>query len=94
MVGTALTVIFCAVQAAADDVRWPGAVLAILGLAAAGIANTNRRSKPLARYLTARAKAEELRSTYFRYLSGVSGLNDRGLEAMVASIEHPRSDAS
>ena len=91
MLGTALTVVFGAVQAATGDDTWPGLVLAVLGFTAAGIANTYRRSRPLAGYLTARAKAEQLRSAYFLYISGVSGLDARGLEATAVNIEYPTS---
>lgn len=90
MVGAALTTIFGAVQAALGDAAWPGVFVAILGLATGAIANQYRRTQPLSRYLTSRAKAEELRSLYFRYLSGVDGAEQRELEKRVAAISHSK----
>lgn len=86
--GAALTTVFGAVQAAVGGATWPGIVLAVLGLATAAIANQYRRVGPLATYLTTRAKAEELRSTYFFYLSGVGPANASDLETRVATIEY------
>jgi hypothetical protein len=64
--------------------------VAILGLATGAIANQYRRTQPLSHYLTSRAKAEELRSLYFRYLSGVDGVEQRELEKRVAAISHSK----
>jgi hypothetical protein len=94
ILGATLTTVLGAVQAAADDVRWPGVVLALTGAATALIANRQRRSRPMLHYLTERAKAEELRSLYYRYLSGVDDddrddADGRELERKVAAIEFP-----
>jgi hypothetical protein len=70
IVGVGLTSLFGALQAAVNDAPWVSVVLAVLGAFTAGIANQQRRSQPLRRYLTERAKAEELRSLYFAFLSG------------------------
>ena len=89
-VGALLTTVSGALQAAWSDMRWPGIVLALVGAATAAVANQQRRARPMFRYLTERAKAEELRSLYYRYLSGVDDrLEGRGLERAVAGIEFP-----
>ena len=91
MVGAGLTAIAGALLAALGGATWPGLVVAVLGLGTTGIANAYRRDQPLERYLTSRAKAEQLRSMYFRYLSGVDGEDRRALEKRVAEIVHSRS---
>ena len=91
MVGAGLTTIAGALLAALGGATWPGLIVAVLGLGTTGIANVYRRDQPLERYLTSRAKAEQLRSIYFRYLSGVDGTDRRALEKQVAAIAHSRS---
>lgn len=86
IIGVALTSLFGAVQAAIGEAAWVGAILTILGLVTAGIANQQRRSQPLRRYLTERAKAEELRSLYFAFLSG--DRDQRTLESETAAIRY------
>jgi hypothetical protein len=91
IVGAGLTTIAGALLAALGGAIWPGLVVAVLGLATTAIANLFRRDQPFERYLTSRAQAEQLRSVYFRYLSGVDGDNRRALEKRVAAIVHSRS---
>jgi hypothetical protein len=88
IVGAALTSAFGALQAAMDA-AWTGLVVAILGAAATFVGNVQRRRAPLKQYLSKRARAEELRSLYFRYLAGLDGWDARRLEAEVTAIVHP-----
>jgi hypothetical protein len=88
IVGAALTSALGALQAAVDA-AWTGIAVAVVGAAATAVGNQQRRRAPLRQYLTARAKAEELRSLYFRYLAGLDGWDIRRLEAEVAAIVHP-----
>jgi hypothetical protein len=57
------------IQAAFPDLRWPGIVVAVLSLAVGLLGLWAKRQRTLGRYLTARVKAERLRSLHFRYLS-------------------------
>lgn len=91
MAGAGLTTVAGSLLAAVGGATWPGLIVAVLGLGTTGIANVYRRDQPLERYLTSRAKAEQLRSMYFRYLSGVDGDDRRALERQVAAIAHSRS---
>jgi len=91
MTGAGLTTIAGALLAALGGATWPGLIVAVLGLATTALANLYRRDQPLERYLIARAKAEHLRSIYFRYLSGIDGSDRRALEKQVAAIAHSRS---
>ncbi|MGZ4604076.1 MAG: DUF4231 domain-containing protein [Kineosporiaceae bacterium] len=59
-----------AVQAAFDDVRWPGLLVALVALLSAVFAQRVQHGRALPRYLDERAKAERLRSIYFQYLVG------------------------
>jgi hypothetical protein len=86
---TVLTSTFGAVQAALGDVAWPGAVVGVVALAAAGVSRYSARTAPLANYLRSRARAEELRALYFRYLGGLDGDDERRLEARVAQVSNP-----
>ena len=88
IISAALTSAFGALQAAVDA-AWTGIAVALVGLFATAVGNRQRRRAPLKRYLTERAKAEELRSLYFRYLAGLDGWDARRLEAEVAAISHP-----
>lgn len=91
MTGAGLTTVAGALLAALGGATWPGLIVAVLGLATTALANVYRRDQPLERYLITRAKAEHLRSIYFRYLSGISGGDRRTLERQVAAIAHSRS---
>jgi hypothetical protein len=56
-------------QAAMSDERWPGLVLAVLGIALAGLGQMAGELKTFEHFLDERVKAERLRATYFRFLS-------------------------
>jgi hypothetical protein len=87
ILGAAVTAVFGAVQASGGDAVWPGAVIAGAAALTAMFSNLQRQSRPLARYITERAKAEELRSLYFRHLSGQQKVKHRRpLERQVADI--------
>ena len=69
IVGGLLTTTFGAVQAWLQSVAWPGVVVATLGAATSAITTVARRQGSLHNYLTARIRAERLRSLYFEYLA-------------------------
>lgn len=69
LVGSALLSGFAAVQAIAPDQRWPGVVVAVVGLLLATASRTADELHSLAGFLSARVRAERLRSLHFRYLS-------------------------
>lgn len=92
-VGVAVSSFLGALQAALEDLRGVGVALSIVGLVTTAVANQQRREAALVRYLRERAKAEELRSLYFHYLSGVGGLTRTDLRKRVAAISEPVPDA-
>lgn len=92
LVLAALASVFGAVQAMVaerDDYWWPGAAVAVIGLAAAAVTRYANQTAPMSKYLDSRARAEELRSLYFRYLGGLDGDDERSLEARVVQIVDP-----
>jgi hypothetical protein len=56
-------------QAIWPQQRWPGVLLAVLGLAAGFFSQSAKDLDPLSRFLAARVQAERLRGLYFRYLA-------------------------
>jgi hypothetical protein len=56
-------------QAVLTDQRWPGIVLAVLGVVLAVVGQTAGELKTFEDFLEERVKAERLRAMYFRYLS-------------------------
>lgn len=87
IIGAGVTTVFGAVQASGGNPEVAGAVIAGAGALTAMFSNLQRQSRPLARYINERAKAEGLRSLYFRYLSGQETLeHPRPLERQVADI--------
>ncbi len=56
-------------QALLTDQRWPGAALALLGVALAASSRATSESDSQTEYLVERVKAERLRALYFRFLS-------------------------
>jgi len=85
--GAALTSFFGAVQAAlGDGGRWAAAIVIVVGALTSYAATRVRHERLPGRYLVERAKAEELRSLYFDYLSGTGIAGPRALEARVNEI--------
>jgi hypothetical protein len=68
--GGLLTTVFGALQAWLQTAPWPGVVVATLGAATSALITVARRQGSLLNYLTARVRAERLRSLYFEYLAG------------------------
>jgi hypothetical protein len=60
-----------AVQAALDDVEWPGLLVTLVAVLSAVFAQRVQHGQALPRYLDERARAERLRSVYFQYVVGV-----------------------
>jgi len=69
ILGGLLTTTFGAVQAWLQSVAWPGIVVVTLGAATSAVTMVARRQGSLDNYLTARIRAERLRSLYFQYLA-------------------------
>ena len=90
----ALTAIAGTLQVAYQDQAWPGLVVVITGLVATFVARIEGSERAGPTYLAQRARAEELRSLYFRFLVGEGGGDERWLERAVATIEHPTSGVS
>jgi hypothetical protein len=67
--GGLLTTVFGALQAWLQTAPWPGVVVATLGAATSALTMVARRQGSLQNYLTARVRAERLRSLYFEYLA-------------------------
>lgn len=60
-----------AVQAALENVTWPGLLVTLVAVLSAVFTQRVQHGRALPRYLDERAKAERLRSVYFQYLVGV-----------------------
>ena len=91
LVFAALTAIAGTLQVAYQDQAWPGLVVVVTGLIATFVARIEGSERAGPTYLAQRARAEELRSLYFRFLVGEGGDDERWLEREVARIEHPTS---
>ena len=92
--GGLLTTVFGALQAWLQTVAWPGVVVATLGAATSALITVARRQGSLLNYLTARVRAERLRSLYFEYLAGCPATDEairhqglRNLEQQVVQIQ-------
>jgi hypothetical protein len=92
--GGLLTTTFGAVQAWLQSAAWPGVVVATLGAATSAITTVARRQGSLHNYLSARIRAERLRSLYFEYLATPPPSSEatrrqelRALELRVAELE-------
>ena len=69
ILGAALVAGLGGLQAVFPHQRWPGIVLAVLGLALASTSALVKERASLACYLSARVRAERLRALHFEYLS-------------------------
>jgi hypothetical protein len=92
--GGLLTTVFGALQAWLQTVAWPGVVVATLGAATSALITVARRQGSLLNYLTARVRAERLRSLYFEYLAGPPAIDEairnqglRNLERQVVQVQ-------
>jgi hypothetical protein len=92
LLGSALVVGLGGLQAALPDQRWPGLVLAVLGIALATSSRFAKDQGWLDDYLSSRVRAERLRSHCFRYLSRTGRYanadRDLVLRRAVLAIEH------
>jgi hypothetical protein len=94
IVGGLLTTTLGAVQAWLQSAAWPGVVVATLGAATSAITTVARRQGSLHNCLSARIRAERLRSLYFEYLVIPPESSDakhqehlRGVQLRVAGLE-------
>jgi hypothetical protein len=92
--GGLLTTVFGALQAWLQTVAWPGVVVATLGAATSALTTVARRQGSLHSYLTARVRAERLRSLYFEYVADPPASDEaarlerlRDLEQRVVQIQ-------
>jgi len=69
LLGSAALTGLGALQALFPDQRWPGLLLAVLGVLLAATGRAARELDALKRYMDERAKAERLRALHFRFLS-------------------------
>jgi hypothetical protein len=94
--GGLLTTVFGAVQAWLQSTQWPGVVVATLGAATTALTTVARRQGSLQQYLTARLRAERLRSLYFQHIATPPPLDsddqtDRlDLETQVARVRYEK----
>lgn len=91
LLGGAITTVLGATQAALDE-AWPGWLVAVTGAALGALTFVARRRDSLSRYLSARLRAEQLRSLYFRYLGHVGEFADEQQRraALVGAVESLR----
>jgi hypothetical protein len=89
-----LTTVFGALQAWLQTAPWPGVVVATLGAATSALTTVARRQGSLQNYLTARVRAERLRSLYFEYLASSPATDEavrherlRDLERQVVKLQ-------
>jgi Protein of unknown function (DUF4231) len=94
LLGTALLTGLGGLQAVFPAQRWPGVLLAVLGVALTASTRFAKESESNTDYLNARVKAERLRALYFLYLSGTAPYTEPGRETTlrraVAAIEAGR----
>jgi hypothetical protein len=93
LVGGLLTTMFGALQAWLHTQPWPGIAVATIGAATSALTTVARRQGSLQTYLTARIRAERLRSLYFEHLAKPPGSTDDSsttiaLEGVVAQHEY------
>jgi hypothetical protein len=88
ILGGLLTTTFGAVQAWLQSVAWPGVVVATLGAATSAITTVARRQGSLDNYLSARIRAERLRSLAFEHLARAPEASEAGHRQQLRELEH------
>jgi hypothetical protein len=88
ILGGLLTTTFGAVQAWLQSVAWPGVVVATLGAATSAITTVARRQGSLDNYLSARIRAERLRSLAFEHLARAPEASEAGHRQQLRDLEH------
>ena len=78
LTGGLLTTVFGALQAWLQSTPWPGVLVATLGAATSALTAVARRQGAQQNYLTARLRAERLRSLYFEYVATAPAPDDAG----------------
>ncbi len=71
LLGSAMITGLGGLQAVFPSHRWPGLLLALLGIVLAASTRLAKEGASQADYLSARVKAERLRALYFRYLAAM-----------------------
>jgi SLOG in TRPM, prokaryote len=85
--GGLLTTVFGALQAWLQTVAWPGVVAATLAAATSALTTVARRQGSLHGYLTARVRAERLRSLYFEYIADPPANDEAARLARLRDLE-------
>jgi hypothetical protein len=86
IIGGFLTTAFGAVQAWLQSARWPGVVVATLAAGTSALTTVTRRDGALSRFVTARARAERLRSLYFEHLAAPPPADEAAHRAELAAL--------
>lgn len=88
LLGGVATTVLSMAQVAVED-PWPGVLVAVTGAAVGALTFVARRRRSLGRYLSARLRAEQLRSLYFAYLGRIGEFADeqRRQAALVGAVE-------
>lgn len=76
LIGGMATVVAAATQTWLPGAAWPGVVVATLGAATSALTTVARRQGARDAYLTARMRAERLRSLYFEHLARPPAVDD------------------
>jgi hypothetical protein len=77
ILGALLTTSFGAVQAWLSQEIWPGVVVATLGAATSVLTSVSRRQGTLYNYMSARTRAERLKSLFFEHVGQPPPASDR-----------------
>ena len=92
--GGFLTTVFGAVQAWLQSALWPGVFVVTLGAASSALTTVARRQGSLHQFLSARLRAERLRSLYFEHVAQAAHADGGGdvrlgdLERRVAEVHY------
>jgi hypothetical protein len=77
LIGGLVTTVFAAMQTLLTSAAWPGIVVAGLGAATSALATVARAGGALDAHLSARVRAERLRSLYFEHIAAAPPDSDR-----------------